>query len=108
MSHHHVVVGRQHRLLTEFGDVIEIPNEDDVFTLDGADVVSVASEILSAQEYRKKHQIASSTSTLPDPFQTFDDAPFDDRLKAVCKGAGFAAPSPIQAQARAVRAQPQP
>ena len=75
-----------------------------ILPLDGADVVSVASEILSAQEYRKKHQIASSTSTLPDPFQTFDDAPFDDRLKAVCKGAGFAAPSPIQAQAKTVRA----
>ncbi|MEL7066864.1 MAG: glycogen/starch/alpha-glucan phosphorylase, partial [Planctomycetota bacterium] len=38
MSHHDVVVRREHGLLTKFGNVIKISDEDDVFTLDGANV----------------------------------------------------------------------
>ena len=83
------------RLAAAAAATAEVP----LLPLDDTEIVSVASEVLSPEDYRKKHQIASTSSSLPDPFQTFDDGPFDDRLKAVCKGAGFAAPSPIQAQA---------
>jgi len=53
-----------------------------------------------ATEFRTKNQIRCMTGgELPDPVQTFDEAPFGKKLRGALKSAGFAAPTPIQAQA---------
>lgn len=62
--------------------------------------VSEGKELPTAEEFREQHGITAvrEGQELPDPVQTFDDVPFSKKLKAALKGAGFAAPSPIQAQ----------
>mmetsp|Transcript_58629 Transcript_58629/g.110308 ORF Transcript_58629/g.110308 Transcript_58629/m.110308 type:complete len:561 (-) Transcript_58629:78-1760(-) len=65
----------------------EVPPED------------VTATAMSADEFRAKMLITSRTAVeLPDPVQTFDDAPFSKKLRAALKAAGFTAPSAIQAQ----------
>eukprot|EP00746_Dinoflagellata_sp_MGD_P140505 gnl/MRDRNA2_/MRDRNA2_73738_c1_seq2.p1 gnl/MRDRNA2_/MRDRNA2_73738_c1~~gnl/MRDRNA2_/MRDRNA2_73738_c1_seq2.p1 ORF type:complete len:518 (-),score=147.43 gnl/MRDRNA2_/MRDRNA2_73738_c1_seq2:289-1842(-) len=61
----------------------------------------------SAVEFRKKMQITSRThpDNLPDPVQSFDEAPFKKSLRKALKSAGFAAPTAIQAQGWPVVAQ---
>jgi len=55
---------------------------------------------LSADEYREKNGIsAPGGEELPAPVQRFEDAPFGKKVIAGLLAAGFAAPSPIQAQA---------
>lgn len=63
----------------------------------GEAAVLDASAELDPDAYRAKMQIASKDE-LPDPVQTFDAAPFGKKLRSAFKAAGFAAPSPIQAQ----------
>jgi hypothetical protein len=58
---------------------------------------SASTELLSPDEYRRQQSIAGSVA-LPDPVQSFASSPFDARLKAALSAAGFAQPSPIQAQ----------
>lgn len=56
-------------------------------------------ENMSADEFRKKMLISTSNDVeLPDPVQSFDEAPFSKKLRAALKAAGFEAPSAIQAQ----------
>jgi len=58
-------------------------------------------ELLPADAYRAKFFITSAREgsvVLPDPVQRFDDAPFGKKIRASLAAAGFAAPSPIQAQ----------
>lgn len=57
---------------------------------------------LSGDDFRKKHFITSTRAgaeALPEPIQRFEDAPFGKKTRAGLVAAGFAAPSPIQAQA---------
>ena len=57
-------------------------------------------EQTAADEYRKQHLIGSEGDVpLPPPFTNFDALPFDSKVVAEMKKAGFQAPSPIQAQA---------
>ena len=39
LPHHHVVVGGQHGLLTQFGNVIKIADENDILAFNGANVI---------------------------------------------------------------------
>eukprot|EP00455_Lapot_gusevi_P053790 TRINITY_DN847_c0_g1_i2.p1 TRINITY_DN847_c0_g1~~TRINITY_DN847_c0_g1_i2.p1 ORF type:complete len:521 (-),score=120.52 TRINITY_DN847_c0_g1_i2:45-1607(-) len=58
-------------------------------------------EILSPAAYRAAHEIkidGNDVKNLP-LFQTFVETPFPSKLRAALTGAGFVAPSPIQAQA---------
>jgi len=63
-----------------------------------------AGDVMSPDAFRKKHEITSAREdqSLPDPVQRFEDAPFSKKIKAGLAAAGFAAPSPIQAQGWAV------
>jgi len=56
--------------------------------------------LLSPEAFRKKFKITSAREeqALPDPVQSFDEAPFGRKVQKGLKAAGFAAPSPIQAQ----------
>jgi len=61
---------------------------------------------LSADDFRKKFQITAvqregqtEETVLPDPVQSFEAAPFSRKIKEALAAAGFASPSPIQAQA---------
>ena len=58
-----------------------------------------ASGPLAPDAYRAQHGIDSTKSKLPDPIQSFAEAPFDKKLLGTLTTAGYAAPSPIQAQA---------
>eukprot|EP00425_Heterocapsa_triquetra_P023007 CAMPEP_0195107080 /NCGR_PEP_ID=MMETSP0448-20130528/81873_1 /TAXON_ID=66468 /ORGANISM="Heterocapsa triquestra, Strain CCMP 448" /LENGTH=505 /DNA_ID=CAMNT_0040143475 /DNA_START=75 /DNA_END=1592 /DNA_ORIENTATION=- len=55
---------------------------------------------LSAEAFRKKFEITSARKDkeLPDPVQSFEEAPFSKKLRKALMDAGFPAPSPIQAQ----------
>jgi len=59
-----------------------------------------APDVLPADEFRSKFDISSAGEgqELPDPVQRFEDAPFSKKLREGLLAAGFAAPSPIQAQ----------
>jgi len=57
----------------------------------------IAVSQLDPAEYRAKMFITSEDS-LPDPVQSFDSAPFGKKIRLALKEAGFAAPTPIQAQ----------
>jgi ATP-dependent RNA helicase DDX5/DBP2 len=72
--------------------------------MDKAEAEKVVGE-LSPEEWRKEHSItirrhgpARNTKEFPAPFQSFTDAPFHDRLQTALTRAGFAKPTPIQAQ----------
>jgi len=56
--------------------------------------------LLTADEFRSKNHISSAGEgqELPDPVQRFEDAPFGKKIRQGLAAAGFAAPSPIQAQ----------
>lgn len=55
---------------------------------------------LSVSEWRKLHSMSLlGKSDFPDPFRRFEEAPFRSALQRALTGAGFAAPTPIQAQA---------
>eukprot|EP00962_Isochrysis_galbana_P011926 scaffold3360_cov112-Isochrysis_galbana.AAC.4 len=53
---------------------------------------------LSAKAWREKHSIRADEA-LPDPIQSFADAPFDSRILAMFQSMGWTEPSPVQAQA---------
>ncbi len=59
---------------------------------------------LSADEYRKKHEltVVSRGGQVPDPLQTFDSVGFSPEIMREIQRAGYAAPTPIQAQSWAV------
>ena len=71
---------------------------DDDFSLDGG----TQNEILSVDAYREKLSIevtkGSSKFGIPDPMQTFSEAPWEPSLQAAIKQAGYVNPSPIQSQ----------
>ena len=67
--------------------------------LDLAAPKPAAAGALAPDEYRAQHGIDSTKSKLPDPIQSFADAPFDKKLLGAFATAGYVAPSPIQAQA---------
>jgi superfamily II DNA/RNA helicase len=56
--------------------------------------------LLSAEAFREKFQITAPLEgqVLPEPVQKFEQAPFGKKIRAALCDAGFAAPSPIQAQ----------
>jgi len=60
---------------------------------------------LSPDDWRKEHQLTlrghgdNRSMQFPDPYIEFRDAPFSDRILTGFSRAGFARPSPIQAQA---------
>jgi ATP-dependent RNA helicase DDX5/DBP2 len=60
---------------------------------------------LSPEEWRKEHTLSlrghgdSRDSTFPAPYIEFKDSPFSDRIQRALTSAGFARPTPIQAQA---------
>ncbi|GFR47037.1 hypothetical protein Agub_g8722 [Astrephomene gubernaculifera] len=54
---------------------------------------------LSAAEYRERHGIQVDDPACPDPYQTFEDAPFPPTVMRVLEEARYGAPSAIQAQA---------
>ncbi|KAG7342919.1 ATP-dependent RNA helicase [Nitzschia inconspicua] len=61
---------------------------------------------LSPDEWRKEHTLTlrghganSSSTSFPAPYIEFRDTPFSDRIQSALTGAGFARPTPIQAQA---------
>lgn len=61
---------------------------------------------LSPEEFRNKFQISAvrreeqtEEPELPDPVQSFSEAPFGKKIKEALLAAGFDSPSPIQAQA---------
>lgn len=57
-------------------------------------------QVLKPNAFRSLHSITSQRQeqTLPDPVQSFDEAPFGKKVRTALKEAGFPAPSPIQAQ----------
>ena len=59
---------------------------------------------LSAEEYRKKHEltVVSRGGQVPDPLQSFDSVGFSPEIMREIQRAGYAAPTPIQAQSWAV------
>jgi ATP-dependent RNA helicase DDX5/DBP2 len=61
---------------------------------------------LSPEEWRKEHTLTlrghgahSNSSSFPAPYIEFQDTPFSDRIQLALTSAGFARPTPIQAQA---------
>jgi len=66
-----------------------------------------AEKDLSVEEWRKKHNItirghganASSSVSFADPYRTFTETPYNDRIQQGFQRAGFTAPTPIQSQA---------
>lgn len=71
-----------------------------------ADVPSVTEGRLNADEFRKQLQIVAvrregqtEDTELPEPVQSFSEAPFSKRIKEALADAGFTTPSAIQAQA---------
>ena len=65
-----------------------------------------AETALSVEEWRKEHSISiqghgrdSSNRDFPDPYRTFGETPFNEKVKEGFTRAGFAAPTPIQGQA---------
>jgi len=75
-------------------------------SMDKADKIA-ANSGMSADEFRKKHQMevegldeeGKLPYSTPDPIALFSQAPFSCVLKRVFDTAGFATPTPIQAQA---------
>mmetsp|Transcript_63346 Transcript_63346/g.196560 ORF Transcript_63346/g.196560 Transcript_63346/m.196560 type:complete len:551 (-) Transcript_63346:106-1758(-) len=55
---------------------------------------------LDAEAFRAKFHITSAKEgqQLPDPVQSFEEAPFGKKVQKALRAAGFTAPSPIQAQ----------
>lgn len=65
-----------------------------------------AETALSVEDWRKEHSISiqghgkdRSIRDFPDPYRTFDETPFSDKVKEGFSRAGFSAPTPIQGQA---------
>ncbi|XP_042050682.1 DEAD-box ATP-dependent RNA helicase 40-like [Salvia splendens] len=52
----------------------------------------------AADIYRQKHEVTASGENVPPPFMTFEAAGFPPELLQEMHAAGFAAPTPIQAQ----------
>eukprot|EP00240_Pyramimonas_obovata_P002263 CAMPEP_0118931114 /NCGR_PEP_ID=MMETSP1169-20130426/7566_1 /TAXON_ID=36882 /ORGANISM="Pyramimonas obovata, Strain CCMP722" /LENGTH=523 /DNA_ID=CAMNT_0006873573 /DNA_START=71 /DNA_END=1638 /DNA_ORIENTATION=+ len=63
---------------------------------------SVPSGRPEVDEYRKKHDMTVEGSNCPDPFMSFEDASIPPDIMSEVARAGFAAPTPIQAQSWAV------
>ncbi|XP_074292963.1 ATP-dependent RNA helicase-like protein DB10 [Silene latifolia] len=53
---------------------------------------------LSAEAYRRRHEISVSGDSVPPPFMTFEATGFPSEILREATGAGFSAPTPIQAQ----------
>ncbi|XP_057983897.1 DEAD-box ATP-dependent RNA helicase 46 [Malania oleifera] len=53
---------------------------------------------LSAESYRRRHEITISGDNVPPPFSTFEDTGFPSEILREVHNAGFSAPTPIQAQ----------
>jgi ATP-dependent RNA helicase DDX5/DBP2 len=62
------------------------------------DAKAALSGPLTPDEWRRKHAIRAEHA-LPDPIQTFAEAPFDAKILHVFQQLGFTEPSPVQAQA---------
>jgi len=65
-----------------------------------------AETALSVEDWRKEHSISiqghgkdRSTRDFPDPYRTFDETPYNDKIKEGFARAGFTVPTPIQGQA---------
>jgi len=64
-----------------------------------------AETALSIEDWRKEHSITirghgtdRATRDFPDPYRTFEETPFNDRILQGFTRAGFTAPTPIQGQ----------
>ncbi|KAL5540627.1 hypothetical protein UlMin_043202 [Ulmus minor] len=53
---------------------------------------------LSAESYRRRHEITVSGDDVPPPFSTFESSGFPSEILREVHNAGFSAPTPIQAQ----------
>ncbi|KAK2973315.1 hypothetical protein RJ640_027958 [Escallonia rubra] len=53
---------------------------------------------LSAESYRRRHEISVTGDNVPSPFMSFEDTGFPSELLREVHTAGFSAPTPIQAQ----------
>lgn len=60
--------------------------------------LEVGSTGLSAESYRRKHEISVSGDSVPPPFSTFEASGLPDEILKEATKAGFSAPTPIQAQ----------
>ncbi len=60
-------------------------------------------KVPSVEDFRKEHSIeikfACDQTRLLEPFTSFDDAAFPKALRSALKAQGYAAPTPIQAEA---------
>lgn len=67
----------------------------------------LSEKTLTVDEWRKSHSITirghgrpeQRTNDFPDPFRTFAETPFNERIQKGFAQAGFTAPTPIQSQA---------
>jgi len=53
---------------------------------------------VSPEAYRRAHHITTRGGDFPDPYQSFDEAPFPPEIYNGIRIAGFASPTPIQSQ----------
>eukprot|EP00250_Pteridium_aquilinum_P014185 c21831_g1_i2 orf=285-3629(-) len=60
--------------------------------------LSEPSMVLDVQAYRMQHEITVMGESIPPPFMTFDVGNFPPEITKELHSAGFAAPTPIQAQ----------
>lgn len=65
-----------------------------------------AETALTVEEWRKEHNITiqghgkdRSNRDFPDPYRTFEETPYNDKILQSFSLAGFSAPTPIQSQA---------
>ncbi|CAI9111190.1 OLC1v1011346C1 [Oldenlandia corymbosa var. corymbosa] len=59
---------------------------------------SAAGNTLSAESYRKRHEISVTGEGVPPPLMSFDSTGFPSEILREVQNAGFSAPTPIQAQ----------
>ncbi|XP_057993293.1 DEAD-box ATP-dependent RNA helicase 46 isoform X2 [Hevea brasiliensis] len=59
---------------------------------------SAGGSILSAEAYRRRHEITVTGDEVPPPLTSFEDTGFPSEILREVHNAGFSAPTPIQAQ----------
>ncbi|KAH6774422.1 DEAD box RNA helicase family protein [Perilla frutescens var. hirtella] len=57
-----------------------------------------AESIMSAEAYRRRHEISVTGDNVPQPFSSFEATGFPSEILREVQHAGFSAPTPIQAQ----------
>ncbi|KAI3474901.1 hypothetical protein Pfo_030212 [Paulownia fortunei] len=57
-----------------------------------------AESSLSAESYRRRHEISVTGDNVPQPFSSFEASGFPSEILREVQNAGFSAPTPIQAQ----------